>query len=136
MNRIDKLKKFTALFSFRTLPGDTPEQFVVFSHCKLKEAKGIADKTAFEAVENHVHFLENLSKEEFQSVDETAKDLAAILHTALKAKYPERKFAAYATARLQGDLILRFHQVWEGEPLYYIPEEFQDSGEKVFLVMA
>lgn len=135
MDRVASLQRIAELFSYRTIPGEVADEFVVFSQSQLKEGRHIKDKTAFEAIENHIHLLDDLSKDEFKSIDAVAQAFITALHFNLKAWYPQRKFAVYATASLGDSFILRFHQLWEGEAPYYCPDDYDGSREKVFAVM-
>lgn len=80
----------------------------------------IRDKTEFEAVQNHVHVLDNISRSERKCLKQIAHPLCVGIMAALQKKYPGRKFCVYATA--SDSFILRFHQCWDGEPLYYDPD--------------
>ena len=78
----------------------------------------IADKTAFEAVETHVHLLDNLSKRECVELEGLIQTLGHTLLSRLHAQYPDRDFTVYVTLS-RDTVIARFHQRWPGEPPYY-----------------
>ena len=88
----------------------------------------VKDKTAYEDVNNHVHLLDDISDEEFSKLAVDAPILCRLIYNNIKAQYPQKKLAVYVT-------VIRFHQVWPGEPLYYNPEDFSSGDERVFSVV-
>lgn len=93
----------------------------------------IGDKTAFEAVANHVHILDNVTAGELRQLAEVAPRLCRTLLALLCEKYPGKQFVVYAGAVLHDSFIIRFHQPWPGEPRYY---ERDISTDKEFLCSA
>lgn len=51
----------------------------------------------------------------------------------LKSKYPEKKFCVFVTVDVGEAMIIRFHQVWENEPVYYNPDDFNSAKTKVLM---
>jgi hypothetical protein len=108
-------------------------EYVLLSTSELKEIKNIEDKTAFEALENHVHLVNNLKKEEFERLIPVAKIFAKILAHLLKQQFPDKNFYTYVSLHLKDSMIIRFHQKWENEEPYYNPMDFSGEIEKVFM---
>lgn len=95
----------------------------------------VKDKTAYEAVNNHVHLLDDISDEEFSKLVVDAPILCRLIYNNIKAQYPQKKLAVYVTVSRCDSFTIRFHQVWPGEPLYYNPEDFSSGDERVFSVI-
>lgn len=77
------------------------------------------DKTAFEAGQNHIHILDNLSRVELKYLRTTAQNLCDGILSMLCGLYPNKQFFVYASASLHDSFIVRFHQAWPGEPAYF-----------------
>ena len=95
----------------------------------------VKDKTAYEAVNNHVHLLDDISDEVFSKLVVDAPILCRLIYNNIKAQYPQKKLAVYVTVSRCDSFTIRFHQVWPGEPLYYNPEDFSSGDERVFSVI-
>lgn len=77
------------------------------------------NKTAFEAGQNHIHILDNLSRVELKYLRTTAQNLCDGILSMLCGLYPNKQFFVYASASLHDSFIVRFHQAWSGEPAYF-----------------
>ncbi len=92
----------------------------------------VKDKTAYEAVNNHEHLLDDLSDDEFAVLAADAPVLCRLVYSNIKMQYPQRKLAVYVTVSRHDSIAVRFHQVWEQEPIYYQSEDFSSGDERVF----
>ena len=135
-DRISPLEAL-ALFAKTELKTDLYGNEYVLLSGVVKEIQGFdgenGDKTAFEAVANHVHILDDVTAGELRQLAGAAPRLCRTLLALLCEKYPGKQFVVYAEAVLHDSFILRFHQPWSGEPLYY---ERDISTYKEFLCSA
>lgn len=92
----------------------------------------VEDKTAYEAVNNHEHLLDDISDEAFSELVADAPVLCRLIYCNIKMKYPHRKLAVYVAVSRHDSLTVCFHQVWMGELPYYNPEDFSSRDERVF----
>ena len=132
MKRTEYFKLIADLFAFKTISDEKGNEYVLLSASELDSIQSIEDKTAFEAVENHVHLLENIKKEEFESLIPVAKNLGQALTSHLKIQFPNKKFYIYVSLHLYDSMIVRFHQKWENEEPYCDPDDYVGDKEKVF----
>ena len=95
----------------------------------------VEDKTAYEAVNNHEHLLDDISDEAFSELVADAPVLCRLIYCNIKMQYPQRKLAVYVAVSRHDSLTVRFHQVWTGELPYYDPEDFSSGDERVFSVI-
>lgn len=95
----------------------------------------VEDKTAYEAVNNHEHLLDDISDEAFSELVADAPVLCRLIYCNIKMQYPLRKLAVYVAVSRHDSLTVRFHQVWTGEPPYYDPEDFSSGDERIFSVI-
>ena len=51
----------------------------------------VKDKTAYEAVNNHVHLLDDISDEEFSKLAVDAPILCRLIYNNIKAQYPQKE---------------------------------------------
>ena len=85
----------------------------------LPPSRAVEDRTGYEAVLNHVHLFSGpLPPEELAKVRTLALAAAQDLRHALEQTFPGKRFAVFLTLNPEGG-ILRFHQLWPGEALYY-----------------
>lgn len=133
MKLIDYFVLWSDLYEYKTIHDDYGHEFVVFKKTILDDIQRVNDKTEFEAVENHVHLFDNIRKDEFEVLNSISEAFGkSILHS-LKYCYPQKQFIVYVTLLLHGSMIIRFHQKWSGEELYFNPADFTTPNEKVFL---
>lgn len=135
MKRFDFLQLTVCLFSFRTIEDDSGNEYVVYSSSTVtpESLKGITDKTEFEALENHVHLLDKITKKEFENAEEISDILGKLLLNCLRAKYPDKHFFVYVSVDLKDSMIIRFHQEWENEEPYYNAEDDFGKNTKLFI---
>ena len=92
MKRIEYFKLIADLFVFKTISDEKGNEYVLLSTNEYNSIENIEDKTAFEAIENHVHLLDRIKKEEFESLIPIAKNLGQALTSNLKIQFPTKKF--------------------------------------------
>ena len=95
--------------------------------------KNISDKTEFEALENHVHLLDKITKKEFENSDEVSNLSGQVLLNCLRQKYPDKHFFVYVSVDLKDSMIIRFHQKWENEEPYYSSGDDFGKNTKLFM---
>lgn len=61
MKRTDILSFLNGFDKFKIIKDEQETEYVVFKNSKVKDLIKVNDKTAFEAVENHIHLLDNIS---------------------------------------------------------------------------
>ncbi len=66
MRRIEFLELLVNLFQFKTVHDEKGNEYVLFSDNPINSAVNVQDHTAFEAIQNHVHLLVNIQKDELQ----------------------------------------------------------------------
>lgn len=133
MKRIEYFKLLEQVFNFKTISDEKGNEYVLLASNPLDSIQRIKDKTAFEAVENHVHLLDHLKKQEFEALIPIAETLCKTLAHRLSKQYPNKKFLVYSSLTLKDSFILRFHQKWENEEPYYNPADFNAEAEKIFV---
>lgn len=133
MKHIDYLKKIVGLFEFRVISDKRGNEFVLLADNMISNVDFVEDKTAFEASENHVHIINNIKKDDMESLVSIGKILGETLTNILKVSFPEKEFMVFVSLRLNDSMIIRFHQRWQNELPYCNPEEFRSENEKVFL---
>jgi hypothetical protein len=95
----------------------------------------IEDKTSTEALENHVHIFDRVKKKYRNDVTEISLAIAQNLHKCLKKDFPSKTFVVYVSLNFEDSIIIRFHQIWEKEVLYYDPEFWQSEYDSGRLIM-
>jgi|LSQX01.2.fsa_nt_gb hypothetical protein len=134
MKRIEFLELLSSLYGYKTIYDESGNEFVVFNHSNLDCVQSIKDKTEFEAIENHIHLLDNIKEDEFESLDTISKILVKSIIYNLKCWYPEKQFFVYVSIRLHDSMIIRFHQKWINEEPYFNTADFTSPIEKVFML--
>ena len=135
MNRIKQLQAITELFAFKTIHDETGSEYVVFRNSVHEDAQGVGDKTAFEALENHVHLLERVKQKEMPALTQIGTHLANALLASLKRSYPAKNFYVYVTISLGNSFIVRFHQQWRGEAPYLDPDAFREADQEKLILL-
>ncbi|MBE6756388.1 MAG: hypothetical protein E7555_08025 [Ruminococcaceae bacterium] len=135
MKRFDFLQLTVGLFSFRTIEDNSGNEYVVYCSSTVtpESLKDISDRTEFEALENHVHLLDKITKKEFENAEEISDILGKSLLNCLRAKYPDKHFFVYVSVDLKDSMIIRFHQEWENEEPYYNAEDDFGKNTKLFI---
>lgn len=133
MNRLFTFEQISDLFSYKTILDENKNEYVVFSNSQLNHVQGVVDYTLFEAMENHVHLLDNVSKKEFSELEPIAEKLGIALLCCLEHHYPQKRFYVFVSYRLHDSLIIRFHQKWPCEAPYFDVRNFDVPNEKVLV---
>ena len=132
MRRIEYFELLSNLYGFKSIFDKKGTEYVLFSN-GINAIENVWDKTGFEALENHVHLLDNVKADEFDRLIPVAQNLGQSLLYNLKSNYPSKHFMVYVTVHLHESMIIRFHQKWENEAPYYNSDDFKSPNEKVFL---
>lgn len=94
--------------------------FLKFHNAKPNtEALHVEDKTQCEAVSNHFHIFDRVNKKYVPSITSICIKIAENMLSALKNTFPDKKFVVLLSINPGDSTIIRFHQIWENEPLYY-----------------
>ena len=133
MRRTDLLSFLFGFDKFKIIKDEHETEYVVFRNSKVKGLREIYDKTAFEAVENHIYILDDISPKEFKVLFPIAKSLGNMLLCCLKQSFPNKNFIVFVTLCVHDSFIIRFHQKWKDEIPYYNPDDFENQGEKGFM---
>ena len=131
MKQIDLLRLISQLYEFKLISDEVNNTYVVFANSSLSNIDRVNDRTQFEAVENHVHIIENVKKDNYQTCIECAPLLGTALLNSLCASYPSRHFVVFVTIRINDSMIIRFHQKWKDEAPYYDLSHFTSDREVV-----
>lgn len=132
--KLDLLKEISNIFSFKTISDKNGNEYVLYANSSIENAYfDIGDKTQFESVENHVHLSDNIKKKDFDKAIEIGKVLGETQLDMLKAKYPDKEFCVFVTVDIGESMIIRFHQVWKNEPVYYNPDDFNSGKTKILM---
>ncbi|MBQ2841432.1 MAG: hypothetical protein IJE72_00185 [Clostridia bacterium] len=135
MTKVELLKCLSEMFEFKTVSDKNGNEYVIYAHSGITEITSeIEDKTQFEAVENHIHLINNVKKSDFEELVEIGRVLGETQLNVLKAKYPNKEFCVFVTVDIGESMIIRFHQCWENESVYYNPDDF--NSEKTRVLMA
>ncbi len=100
-------------------------------HHILNKAK-IADKTQCEAFVNHIHLFNKVGFKNKNSVIKIGVNIAKNLLKSLISIFPDKKFVVFLEVNVNDSTIIRFHQIWENEPLYIDIKGFKDKNVKIF----
>lgn len=134
MRKIELLRAFSEMFDFKTVTDENGNEYVIYANSVLSEiGSELKDKTQFEAVENHIHLIDNVKKYDFDELIEIGKVLGETQLSVLKSKYPDKEFCVFVTVDIGESMIIRFHQVWENEPVYYNPDDFNSEKTRVLM---
>lgn len=134
MTKVELLKYLSEMFDFKTVTDENGNEYVIYAHSGITEiGSEVEDKTQFEAVENHIHLIDNVKKSDFEQLVEIGRVLGETQLNALKAKYPDKEFCVFVSVNVRDSMIIRFHQVWENEFVYYNPDDFNSDKIKVLV---
>lgn len=135
MKRFDFLQSIVGLFSFKTIADDCGNEYVFFSDNTLTKSDmpDISDRTEFEALENHVHLLDKITKKEFENSDEISKGLGTTVLNCLRQTYSDKHFFVYVSVDLKDSMIVLFHQEWKNEEPYYNSDDGFGKNTKLFI---
>lgn len=134
MRKFELLRAFSEMFDFKTVTDENGNEYVIYANSVLSEiGSELKDKTQFEAVENHIHLIDNVKKYDFDELIEIGKVLGETQLSVLKSKYPDKEFCVFVTVDIGESMIIRFHQVWENEPVYYNSDDFNSEKTRVLM---
>lgn len=135
MTRSQLLQNIENLFDYKCVTDIFGNEYIFYSSSNWDhvENEGKEDKTALEAIENHVHLLDHVKLKELKVLTSFAHWLAKTMLSALEAKYPEKKFVVYITISIGDSFIVRFHQQWPNESYYFNPDFLNTSKEKIIM---
>ncbi len=131
MRRLQYFKLITDLCSFKTIFDELNNEYVLFYNSHFNEVQSVADRTIFEATENHIHLLDNIKKDEFNELGDIAERLGQALLSLLMQQFPKKHFMVFVSFRCYDSLTIRFHQKWENEEPFCCPDDFSCSKERV-----
>ena len=137
MNRLGYFRLFADILmpKFKILQDNEGTEYVIWENASsFEDLSFIPDKTAFEAQENHIHLVDNIKKEEFETLCNIAQIICNHMLLKLKDSFPSKNFVVYVSVHIRDSMILRFHQVWEDEEEYYSVNDFNTNKERVFRV--
>ncbi|MBR2901841.1 MAG: hypothetical protein IKC38_01320 [Clostridia bacterium] len=133
MRRTEVFEMLSRLLQFKTIKDSQGNEYVLFAENKLSDPiEGIEDRTAFEAVENHIHILKDIKRKEFDKLGSSAKAVGEVVFNKLQLTCPDKKFVVYVSLKLGDSMIVRFHQVWDGEEPYYDVTSFNSNRQKMY----
>ncbi len=124
MNLYHKLEKLLPILypTFYTRIDINQNEFVLLDTGMANKeviSHTIADRTQYEAVENHVHIFEDyIGAKNYDTARKVGISIAENLYNTLTTEFPDKSFVVYLTINLHG-MIIRFHQIWDNEPTYY-----------------
>ena len=132
MRTIELLHSIARLFDFKIIKDTHGNEYVVYKHDPMDDAgTPPEDKTAFEALVNHEHISVRQKKADFDSACYIAQRIGNAQLAALKQAYPDKSFIVFASVH-KDEIIIRFHQKWENEPVYYDVNGKYEDGTKLF----
>ncbi|MGD9761511.1 MAG: hypothetical protein AB7U52_03630 [Candidatus Izemoplasmatales bacterium] len=141
MRRTEYLSEFSHLFDWVLIPDDRGNELVIINVESqdyldtIKVQTKIQNNTHIEGFYNHVHILDEIKKNEIDSLCESGKRLGKSLLLCLCQKYPEKKFIVFVTISLGGSMTARFHQQWPNKPFYFDIEMIQNQNERLLYYM-
>lgn len=118
---IQTLMSLLDVFEVQTIIDNNGNEYVLLKSCGITSIDTVDDKTAFEAVMNHIHIIDGVKKWNMDGIENFSKRFLNICGEFLHCKYPSKHFVAYIT--IDDSVTFRFHQKWENEPWYYITED-------------
>jgi len=134
MSRVELLSNISSLFEYKTISSFEGDEFVLLRSSTIESIDSpIDDKTAFEALENHVHIIDCIRKSEIPELVRVSKIFGMSILNHLKTDYPEKDFYVFISLKQGDSLIIRFHQKWLNEKPYYDARDFLNSNELVLM---
>lgn len=134
MDRIQLLCKLSSSFEYKTVSDIEGSEFVFLRSSAISFIDfQVADKTAFEAVENHVHIIDRIKRKEIPELVKASNIIGQSVLKNLKSCYPERDFVIYISISPDDSMIIRFHQKWHSEMQYYDLNAFNNTKDVVLM---
>jgi len=90
------------------------------------------DKTQNEAFINHYHLFEKVGEKGRLDAIRVGTAVAENLLSSLVCTYPDKKFIVYLEVNEKDSTIVRFHQLWDNEPLYLDLSQVRQEGLSIF----
>lgn len=119
--------------SFYSLLDDNGNELVFLDlGDRFEEPLKISDKTQFEAFENHFHLFDKIGEANRELAISIGKTIANNLLKTLAKTYPTKKFIVYLEVDVKESVIIRFHQIWDGEPPYIDVRSFRHASQSIF----
>ena len=116
---------------FKTV-SDGKYEYVSFRNSQINDIDFcIEDKTMFEALDNHIHFFDNVRKSEMPYLKKIAECVCSLVLGKLEADFPEKQFIVFVVIQRKESVIFRFHQLWPDEPTYY--DEDRDTADLIII---
>ena len=122
---LNLLEWFIDLFEFKSVFDNEGNEYVLYASNEIDDIDVIQDKTAFEAVQNHIHFIDNIKSNEKSRVVDFSKKVGKLLLDALSVRYPNKHFVVFVT--IDSTVIIRFHQKWDEEPWYFMMDTIYEG---------
>ena len=134
MRRIELLSNISSLYEYKTMSDLEGNEFVLLRSCAEESIDfPIADKTAFEAVENHVHVIDKIKSSEISELVNASQIIGQSILRNLGFHFPEKSFFVFISMTPGDSLIIRFHQKWHSETPYYDPQTFTNTKDIVLM---
>lgn len=128
--KIKFLKDVITLFDFKSV-SDGYNEYILSASCEIENVCAcVEDKTAFEALNNHIHLLSRIKKRQRGEIYELSEKLGKLLISVLHSQFPDKHFVVFVT--VDSEVTVRFHQKWSDEPWYYITDDENAYQSKVF----
>lgn len=132
MRTIELLHSVARLFDFKIIEDTNGTEYVVYKDNHM-DCVGTPpeDRTAFEALVNHYHISVRQKKSDFDNACFIAQSLGNAQLAALKQAFPNKKFIVFVSVH-KDEIIIRFHQKWANEPVYYDVNGKYEDNPKLF----
>lgn len=132
MKNIELLYSIANLFDFKVIKDSDGNEYVVYNNSSINFIESpVEDKTAFEALENHVHIPVKQKKSDFDNACFIGQKLGNALLSSLRQAFRDKNFIVFAAIH-KDEIIIRFHQKWESEPVYYDVEADYGKDTKLY----
>lgn len=129
---IKSLRELSKILEYKIIKDEFLNEYVLLKKSDLVTVKNIDDKTAFEAMENHIHLLDYVHKKDIQELVEISNVIGNTVLSRLNSCFPNKKFIVYISIQMNDSMIIRFHQKWENELPYYDVRNLKFHNEFVF----
>lgn len=115
------------IFEFKSIHDNLGNELIILdkSTSNMLDGTVFEDKTAFEALDSHIHLINNIRRYDKKDLIDFGKKIGKLLIDRLSFSFPEKHFIVYVT--ITDSMIIRFHQKWENESYYYDAENFKEN---------
>ena len=107
------------LFDFKIITDKQKNEYVIFRENIINDIDNISDKTQFEALENHIHLCDDVKRKDLKELSLIGQNIGQALFYTLKSTFPQKDFIVYVSITVGDSMIIRFHQKWQNEYLFY-----------------